>query len=248
MARPVIGIVNHSTCVKDQEIADALPDFQKWLDEDVAPAWKSAGADINFVVDKTAKFPDEWWLLTVMDHSDQIGALGYHEWTSAGMPLGFCFAGDDLRYGISWTGTFTHELGELVIDPNCHNAAICKHLGRTVLVLKEICDPCEDDSLGYVKGKTLCSDFVHPAFFETDLPHPEGTKFDQCGHITRPLQIASGGYMSILDPSTGQGWQPVYGQHVPLHKKWAPRGSRRERFMLRAQHDRAWEKSVARSN
>ena len=52
-----------------------------------------------------------------MDDPDQAGALGYHEMSSRGTPLGKVFAGLDMRLGTSWTVTLSHELLEMLADP-----------------------------------------------------------------------------------------------------------------------------------
>ena len=51
------------------------------------------------------------------DNPDQAGALGYHEITSQGTPLGKVFAKLDLQSGASWTVTLSHELLEMLADP-----------------------------------------------------------------------------------------------------------------------------------
>ena len=52
-----------------------------------------------------------------MDDSDQAGALGYHDLTSAGLPMGKVFARTDLQNNLSWTVTVSHELLEILGDP-----------------------------------------------------------------------------------------------------------------------------------
>ena len=55
--------------------------------------------------------------IIITDNPDQAGALGYHELTSAGAPLGKVFAKLDLDSGTSWTVTLSHELLEMLADP-----------------------------------------------------------------------------------------------------------------------------------
>ena len=42
----------------------------------------------------------------------------------------------------------------------------------------EVCDPCEDDSLGYHIDNILLSDFVYPAWFE-GFRTESSTQFDR---------------------------------------------------------------------
>jgi len=245
MPKPVIALLNESTCVADAAVAALLPALQTQVSRDLVAAWGSAAdADLIFVEDPNAK-PGAWAWLALLDDSDQAGALGYHDFTAAGGPLGKAFVRTDLEYGEVWQRTVSHELLELLIDPVCIARRAVTYRGRPVMTAVEVCDPVESDACGYEIDGQPVSGFVFPAFYDTVTQHPPGTRFDQTGRIPARMTIAPGGYLSVLDASAGTGWQMVFGQHVPLHKRLPPKGSRRERFLLRENHRREWQKSTA---
>jgi hypothetical protein len=87
-----------------------------------------------------------WWQVVIVDNPDQAGALGYHEMTGAGTPLGKVFAKLELDSGSSWTATLSHELLEMLADPWINWCAMGSD-GRIYAL--EVCDAVEDDDLGY---------------------------------------------------------------------------------------------------
>ena len=58
-----------------------------------------------------------WWL-SILDNTDRAGVLGHHDLTPDGLPVGKSFAGTDKHYGHSWTVTASHELLEMLADPD----------------------------------------------------------------------------------------------------------------------------------
>jgi hypothetical protein len=231
--RRVLALMNPLGIVTDAEaqaFRDAL-DIQ--INQHIAPAWGLAPADIVLVEDKSLNLstcaPD-FEPLVLLDETDQDGALGYHyDLTAGGNPAGKIFVGTDRRYGDPWTSTGSHEGAEQFGDPLCNSIAVALYRGRSIFVLKELCDAVEAQS--YEINGVAMSNFVLPAFFDTTTQHPPGTKFDYLGKLMAPMQIADGGYLSIRDPVAGTGWGQVFGERVPMHKMIPPPGSRRDRFL-----------------
>lgn len=242
MTKPFIALLNKSTAWSNAGIAAFLPALQEQITHHFAPAW-GVDADLGFFVDPTAPIPATAWPVVILDHSDQAGALGYHDLTNDGRPIGFSFAGDDLRYGEDLRTTLAHEVLELLADPYCRNLASVTYDGKRVKTICEVCDAVEDQA--YIVNDQVTTNFVLPAFFDTMSDHPPGTKFDYLGKLKAPMTLSWGGYLSIFDESDGQGWRQVFGSRVPIHKKLPPRGSRRERFLLRENHHRPWQASWA---
>jgi hypothetical protein len=141
-----------------------------------------------------------WWQIAITDNPDQADALGYHEMTSTGTPLGKVFAKLDLDSGSSWTVTLSHEVLEMLADPWINWCAVG---GDSKIYALEVCDAVEADNLGYQIDGVLVSDFVTPSWFEPT----EGDRFDFKQHLSKELQLAEGGYTSILDPK--KGWTQV---------------------------------------
>src|SRR5258708_24239792 len=115
MANIRIAVINASTVLTDDQVQAAVPALQTQVHRDFAPIW-GIDADVSFVPSGSNPNPGLWWL-TVLDDSDQAGALGYHDITDQGLPLGKGFAGTDLKYSKQWTVTASHELLEMLADP-----------------------------------------------------------------------------------------------------------------------------------
>jgi hypothetical protein len=79
-------------------------------------AYWDLDCQLSFLPEGEALTPG-WWQISVTDDPDQAGALGYHEMTSRGTPLGKVFARLDPQSGASWTVTLSHELLEMLADP-----------------------------------------------------------------------------------------------------------------------------------
>lgn len=196
-----VAVVNESTVLTDKEVRAALPAFNKQMANDVYPSWGTPAH--CYFYPKNRVVPANYWQMILLDDSDQEGALGYHDVTADFRPIGKIFAKTDLDYGLSWTVTFSHELLEMVLDPDCVRAA---QVANTTFVAYELCDPCEADQFGYEIDGVLVSDFILPSFFQ-----PQATKdFDFMGHIKKPLQLLPGGYMSFWTPA--KGWQQAFAQ------------------------------------
>jgi hypothetical protein len=234
-----VSVINASNrAVTDAELASAVPILQKQVRRDFAPIW-GIDADVALVGPGQMPPSGSWWLV-ILDNSDQAGALGYHDLTSEGLPLGKVFAGTDKQFGYKWTVTASHELLEMLGDPDI-NLTVFSQATATegVLVAYEVCDPCEDDVYGYDIDGVTVSDFVYPTWFESF--RTGDTQFDQQKQIHKPFGILSGGYISEFDVRAGAGWHQVASRGAGLCFQHRPRlGSRRERRRLARDH---WQRS-----
>ena len=241
MAAIRVSIVNESTVVSDADVRAAVPDLQTQVHRDFYPAW---GIDADLaVVAKDAPIPPGSWVLAILDNSDQAGALGYHDLTAEGLPVGKVFAASDVQAGLSWTVTVSHELLEMLADPDINLTAFVENdAGGGRLYAYEVCDACEDDSCGYKIGSTIVSDFVFPAWFES-FRQPGSTAFDFRGLISSPFELLAGGYIGYFDVGSGSGWQQLQAREAPRHPSAmrARVGSRRERRRTSRRH---WARST----
>ncbi len=228
MPIPVIAISNASTCLTDAQVEAVLPALQKQVSDDFKAYWE---------LDCTLTFlsTDEpltrgWWQIVIVDNPDQAGALGYHEMSSTGTPLGKVFAKLDIESGSSWTATLSHELLEMLADPWINWCAIGSDSRIYAL---EVCDAVEDDKLGYKIDGVLVSDFVTPAWFESTC----ADRIDFKQHLSKQLELARGGYISLFNPVNGWTQIDARGDGGPR----IPPGSRRQRRKLIRP---AWRRSV----
>jgi len=223
-----IAVINESTVLADADVVPVVAALQKQVTLDFRPAW---GTDAELsIVAKTAQPPSGTWWLVLLDDSDQANALGYHDLTTEGLPIGKVFAASDLKAGTSWTVTASHELLEMLGDPNVNLTVFVQNSNTAgTLYAYEVCDACEDDSFGYQIDNVLLSDFVYPAWFESF--RTEGsTHFDRMNKIQNPLQLLAGGYIGVFNVNSGSGWQQQTAEKhaTNLHNRGAV-GTRRER-------------------
>lgn len=197
-----LQIKNHSTVCTDDEVRAVIAACQKQVDRDFGPVYGTR-ASLRFAAKDEALSAYDWQLL-VVDNADQAGALGYHETAANGAPIGYCFAKTTKDDGGNWTVTFSHELLELLADPEINLCALDQSGQK--LYAYECCDACEDDSLSYVIDGIHVSDFVLPAFWLSSTPVHSPLSFT--GAVKKPLQILPGGYLAFLDlKNPSKGWQ-----------------------------------------
>lgn len=222
-----ISIVNASTEVTDEALVPVVAALQKQVSHDFAPAW-GIDAKLRFVP-KGKSAPEGDWCVMILDAADEAGALGYHDLTHDGLPLGKVFAKTSRLAGDNWTVAASHEVLEMLADPNTNLAVMeeAGHGGR--LFAYEVCDPCQDDHDGYLIDGVLVSDFVYPSWFES-FREPGSTKFDHQGKIRKPFELLSRGYISVYDIGSKTGWHHIDADGDGSKSAVAPpKGSRRER-------------------
>jgi hypothetical protein len=202
-----VAIINESTVVADADVAQYAAALQVQVSQHFAPAW---GVDANIVVVPKVNQPPagSWWLV-LLDDTDQAGALGYHDVTSEGLPMGKVFAKTDLDNHLSVSVTISHELLEMLGDPDVNLTTFIQSsakVGR--LYAYEVCDAVEDDQYGYAIDGVTVSDFVLPAYFEpSTAAHTPGVRYDYGGHLNGAVPtLLSGGYIGEFDVSRGSGW------------------------------------------
>ncbi len=204
----VVSIINDSTVVTDDECRSLTAALQTQVSRDFAPVW-GIDARLVFVPKGQAPAAGTWWL-SILDNTDRGGVLGHHDLTPDGLPIGKSFAGTDKHYGLEWTVTASHELLEMLADPDV-NLAVLVHPehGDAKLYAYEVCDPCEDDADAYSIDDIKVCNFVYPTYFETF--HRTGTtKFDHQGKLTGPVPtILPNGYISTLDVNGSTGWHQL---------------------------------------
>lgn len=217
-----VALINQSTVISDAYLKQIMPALQVQVNRDFGPIWDLA-AKLTFYANNVA-IPATSYQLVFLDNADQAGALGYHDLTSTGMPLGKVFILTAIQNKTPWSVTASHELLEMLVDPfidNCVFAQTTNTGGR--LYAYEVCDAVEN--YAYNIGGVLVSDFVTPAWFEIYAPY-SSNKFSFLDKVTAPFQLATGGYIGIFDIPNTIGWtQDVLGAKIDVNKK--SRASRR---------------------
>ena len=197
---PTICIVNKSKTVSDADVKSVLPALQKQITRHFEPIW-GWGATLKFNV---KRFDMQ---VIIKDTAGAGGYLGYH--IKDGKPITYIFAKDDIADSGEYTSTLSHELLEMIADPNVNLYAIGKFRRngkrKTGLFGLEVCDPVEANYYK-IKGVTV-SNFVRPEWFEPD--HQRGKmKMDYMGVTDAPFMLAEGGYADVL---SGGHWHTIHG-------------------------------------
>jgi hypothetical protein len=200
MSGGYISFFNASTAFSDAELASALPDFQSQVSNEFNWYWGlNAYLDINgsgspiIIVD----YPGQ---------NDPAGALGYHYIDGNYQPYAVIFAGLCRDYGYPITGVISHELLEMMADQLVDTVNLYDYgNGTGVIVIQEVCDPCESNLYYEAPNGNVVSDFALPAWWVPGDP----CQVDFLGAIPGPWQLASGGYISYQNV-TLSGWQQTY--------------------------------------
>lgn len=199
-----IAIINSSLLLSDDEVRAVMAGLQAQISEDFAPVW-GIDAQLKFYSRNQNPLPGEWWLV-LLDDSDQAGALGYHDLSNEGLPMGKVFAATDRKYGLSWTVTASHELLEMLIDPAVNLSVLVESSAYSgTLYAYEVCDACEAERFAYLKNGILVSDFVFPSWFESFWKEGQ-TQFDFQNQIRKPFALLPGGYIGVYKIAVGTGW------------------------------------------
>lgn len=214
MADIKISIINQCSVLTDAQVQPVVAAMQVQVHRDFAPTW-GIDADLTFVPKGQTPDVGHWWLV-LLDNSDTAGALGYHELTPAGLPIGKVFCKTDIDYNLSWSVTASHELLEMLGDPDINLTTFVQTSGTAgVLYAYENCDAVEDDQYGYDIDGIKMSDFVLPCYFQRSMP---STKWDFCGHLQGPVPtMLTGGYLSqfvVGAPGAQQGWTQIQAQKM----------------------------------
>ena len=223
--KPLIVVTNHSTVVSDKDVAAAVNALQIQISRDFAAIW-GIDAFVQFHAYEV-EIPDAW-RIGIFDNADQAGALGYHDLTNSGLPLGKVFAKTSMDNKASWTVCLSHEGLEMLGDPDLVRAVFVQDSrSGGILYAYEVADAVEDDSLGYEINGVLMSDFVTPRWFEVG----QTGKMSFRDSVKEPLELAPGGYISYFRVPNTSSWEQKFASEnlARKFKHVDARGHRHER-------------------
>jgi hypothetical protein len=194
-----VAVVNRSKVVSDDEVKALAVTLQSQVHNDLAPAW-GVDAEVTFVPKSGSPATDSW-TVEVLDDSDAIGALAYHDLNSEGLPRAKVFAGSAKKSGALWSVSASHEILELLINPRANLVAISGGEESPTKTPRfyayEVCDPVNDEDYAYSINGVFVSDFVYPAWFN-DSSKP-GTQFDHKKHVTKPFEVLERGHATYFE-------------------------------------------------
>jgi hypothetical protein len=206
----VLAFIRDTALLTDAEVASYVVAQQIQIMRDFGPLW-GIEATCVFAAPGDA-IPAGAWQVWFKDHTDQAGALGYHD--DKGNPISYVFVADDLADGVSWTVTGAHETLEMLGDPQITRVVDVDGFQYAY----EACDACEDDQFAYSINGQLMSDFMLPSWFDPNGKAP----FTFRNTIAAPLTLAAGGYIGVRSLPDGQ-WTQRFAETSPV----SPRQSKK---------------------
>jgi len=197
-----IALVSKTRKIKFGDLAKVAAALQKQATRDLGPIWGIQATVDPF--DKLMDVPAGYWPIIIRENIGDPSAAGYHS-DKYRQPFSL------VKFDNSWPLTCSHEMNEMLVDPFGNrmvaSGSVKPGQGR-VNYLVEVCDPSEDDSFAYSVNGIMLSDFYTPHYF--DPVTASSVRYSFTGCITHPKQVLKGGYLSWLDPGTGNWWQATF--------------------------------------
>jgi hypothetical protein len=211
-----LAFIRETAHLSDAMVQSYMAAQQIQITRDFAPIW-GIEATCVFVPGGSVIPPGAYQVL-FQDHSPEVDALGFH--TGDGAPVARIFVEDALTDGVNWTVTASHEVLEMLADPEANKVI---DVGATEYSV-EVCDACEDDQFGYLINGHLMTDFVTPSWFNANLPRLSTASsatnpFTFRGSVYAPFSMADGGYIGERALPNGQWMQQMSSMASPRQVK-----------------------------
>ncbi len=209
----LIAVINKSSIISNDEVKLMTLGVAKQAREHAAPAWDIRPPKVEYrdseVVTEAGAFK-----VLIFDDADIAGALGYHSDGPDGLPYGRVFVKITQKNGLSVSSVLSHEVLELMMDPQANYWA--DNWRENLTYALEVCDPVESDyyKVDVEGGSVEVSNFALQSWF--DPAPPTGAKFDWLGKLSKPFTMTDGGYVIIRDQVEDRA---VFGAKYPEWKK-----------------------------
>jgi hypothetical protein len=222
--RPIQVALVNASYLSDEDVGAGLHALQQQVSEDFAPVWH-VDAELRLVGSEQAfkpVRPNEMWGLVLIDEKrleERLGPSnlrGYHDLTATGLPLARVIV-NHLDPGQDWTFVASHELLEMLADPDC-NRVVMRHpdASTQVFYAQEVTDPVAAYEDGYEKCGRVVSDFVFPSWFQPAAPRRGVTRFDERGLLDAPFKVRPGGYIGVYVPAISAWTLQTHGDAIEV--------------------------------
>lgn len=229
----VINAAAPEVC-SDDEVRRYVAAVQAFMPE-FNRAWGLPEVDVAFMPHGQSIPRGFGHLQIVADDSDQAQALGYHEVSEEGYPIGYTFAKTGRAGGTSISGTLTHEIFESRVNPYIDRQIVGPDGRRWDI---EVCDAPEADEWGIEwampSGQpVLISNFCLPSYYDFD--GASGLAYDYRGLLQLPIPaMLPGGYLAFQEPNGAWGQIDAFGNNRRARMRARPQPfGRRYRAMMR---------------
>ena len=197
-------------------VAKVSATLQKQVTADFAPVW-GLDADINPFA-SVEDVPSDHAVIQLVNQLSNSSVEGFHYFDDRSEPHSV------VRVDVSdWSLVASHECLEMLADPGGEIVVSAPPLyasSGVVQYLREVCDPCQNLSYGYIIDGLPMSDFYYPNYF--DLTATPGARYCATGALTSPRQILPGGYVCYRD-AVG-GWYKASNVNGQIETKFVPGG------------------------
>jgi hypothetical protein len=211
----IIHIVDRSGgAIKAAELKRVMRAVNTQIKRDFVPYWGMPCTLVGANAPPSAKdLPDvqDACVLYLQKTVDVEDALGYHDKNAAGIPFGVVFTDLAEQLNEPWSVTFSHEVLELIGDPEANLLAMGprpKPPAGDVFHWFEMCDAVQAET--YKISSVEVSNFVLPFYFTVEK---EGRN-DFMGNGLQSFKVNPGGYQGYFDPKLGK------------HQQFSARGDR----------------------
>ncbi|WP_160143645.1 hypothetical protein [Chryseolinea soli] len=209
----IISIINHSNGkVSDAELQTVIRAINRQIKEDFEPYW-SLSATVR-LEGRSSKNPDTQRaidmrgdaVIYLWDKADVEDAIGYHDLNNRGIPFGFVFLDIARQLGEAWSVTLSHEVMELIGDPEVNLLVAGPHpnpkVKRTVFHWYEMCDAVQSER--YKIDGIEVSNFLLPLYFTSTDEFAGRNDFmgtvNKDGSTLKSFGVNPGGYSGFFDP------------------------------------------------
>lgn len=226
-----IGLVNQSTLVTEADFHAMTMAIYQQANDNLVLDWERKPVSIQ-IYENVAAVPAAVWPVVLTDSiQDQpAGVLGYHTEDEGGKLSGIVAAKPELDAGYkvltgdwSVSSVLSHEVCELIIDPNCQ---LWANNGRTTNFSFEVCDPVEGPT--YLIDNVSVANYVLPDWF--DPLAPKNGPFDHLRHLDQPFEILKTGYVVY---ETAKGVKQRNGDEFPLWRAQMKKENKHSRTSAR---------------
>jgi hypothetical protein len=201
----IITIIDRSKGkLTKSEVSRAASAVNTQVKRDFAPFWgTSSKIKVADSLGNASDYPmQDNCVIYLQKEVDVDDALGYHATNNEGIPFGVVFTDLSEKLGEPWTVTLSHEVLELIGDPQANLTAIGPHpekKSQVVFHWFEMCDAVQSQT--YSINGVEVSNFVLPFYF---TPGAQSGRNDFLNTQLPSFGVNPGGYIGFYDPVAGK--------------------------------------------